>query len=118
MELAGVGPDADTMLVRHIHDVHAIRPHFQPEEVAELARAIAADDAKDRKFQYSAYQSDIPGETRKALAAIEENPIHRERYDTFLRRMVYGDRPSFEEAFATVKELAALFFMDETTARR
>jgi hypothetical protein len=109
MEIAGVSRGVDPMLVRHIHDLHVIRPHIDPPEAAALALAIAEDDAQDRKFQYAAYRTDIPGETRKALAAIQEDPVYRERYAAFSRGMVYGDQPSFEQAFVTVKELAVLF---------
>jgi hypothetical protein len=56
--------------------------------------------------QYPAYAADIAGETRKALDALRTAPLHRRRYDTFVAAMVYGERPSFDEAFATVCKLA------------
>jgi hypothetical protein len=113
MELAGASRDPDPMLVRHIYDLHILRPLVNPAEVAGLARLIAATDAQDRKFQYPAYRDDIYGETRKALAAIASDPVYRQRYANFVRDMVYGDKPSFDLAFGTVRELAVLFCAED-----
>ncbi len=71
-----------------------------------LARDIAADDAREFRNQYPAYEADIAGETRKALAALRTDPLHRRRYEEFVAAMVYGQRPEFDEAFATVAKLA------------
>jgi hypothetical protein len=46
------------------------------------------------------------GETRKALDALRADPLHRQRYESFLADMVYGDKPAFEAALATVSALA------------
>ena len=57
--------------------------------------------------QYPAYVVDIAGETRKALDALRTNPDYRDRYARFLTDMVYGEPAEFDEAFATVAQLAA-----------
>jgi predicted nucleotidyltransferase component of viral defense system len=106
MELAGVSRAHDPALVRHIYDLHMIREHLNMGIVAELARDIAAADAEEFGNQHSAYETDIPGETRKALEAFRNNPLHRQRYDGFLADMVYGEKPEFDEALATVITLA------------
>jgi len=106
MDLAGACRDPDPALVRHIYDLHMMRDHIDPAVVAMLARDIAADDAKEFRNQYPAYEADIAGETRKALAALRADPLHRRRYEDFVAAMVYGERPEFDEALATVDSLA------------
>jgi hypothetical protein len=102
MELAGVSRDPDPALVRHIYDLHMMREHLDPAVVATLTRDIAAADAKEFRNQYPAYAADIARETRKALDALRTDPLHRRRYDDFVSAMVYGERPEFEDAMATV----------------
>jgi len=109
MELAGVSRNPDPTLVRHIYDLHLIRANIGFGDVADLARDIARTDADEFKNQYPAYHADFSGETRKAIAAIETEPFYRGNYASFIESMVYGERPEFAEAFATVQELADLF---------
>ena len=106
MEMAGVSRDPDPTLVRHIYDLHMMRSLIEPTEIAILARAIAETDAQEFASQYPAYAADIAGETRKALDALRTDPLHRQRYARFLADMVYGERPEFDAAMATVVELA------------
>jgi hypothetical protein len=106
MEMAGASPDPDPTLVRHIYDLHMMRNLIDPAEVAALARSIAEMDAQEFAGQYPAYAVDIAGETRKALAALRTDPLHRQRYTRFMADMVYGERPEFNAAVATVIHLA------------
>jgi hypothetical protein len=106
MEITGASRDPDTTLVRHIYDLHMMRTLIEPAEVAALARAIAETDAQEFASQYPAYAADIAGETRKALDALRTGPLHRRRYDDFMAGMVYGERPEFITALATVVALA------------
>jgi len=103
MELAGLSRDPDLALVRHIYDLHVMREHVDLDLVAAMASAIAASDAEEFRNQYPAYQADIVGETRKALTALREDQTHRDRYASFIAAMVYGERPEFVEALATVE---------------
>ena len=112
MELAGVSRNPDPTLVRHIYDLHFIRSRIVPDEVAALARDIAATDAAEFKNQYPAYHADIRGETRKALTAIGSDPAFRQNYASFVQSMVYGERPEFDAAFATVAELTKIFLTE------
>ena len=98
----GPGPDARPAHLRSAHDARAPRPGRR----RPLARDIAAADAKEFRNQYPAYAADIAGETIKALDALRTDPVHRDRYDRFVAAMVYGERPEFEAAMATVVELA------------
>ncbi len=112
MEIAGVSRAPDPTLVRHIYDLHIIRNTVDPNNVVRLARQIAITDAAEFKNQYPAYETDIGGETRKALAAIESEPVYRDRYASFVQTMVYGEKPDFDQALGAVKELAGLFVED------
>jgi hypothetical protein len=106
MDLAGASRDPDPALVRHIYDLHMMRAHLDPTTVAALARGIAETDAQEFRNQYPAYAADIAGETKKALDALRGDPVHRRRYDDFITAMVYGERPTFDQAFAMVDGLA------------
>lgn len=107
MDLAGLSRDFDPTLVRHIYDLHVLRDHVDRGTVIALARSIAVTDADEFRNQYPAYHADIAGETRKALDALRADPIYRTRYADFLGAMVYGERPEFNEAMATVAGLAS-----------
>jgi predicted nucleotidyltransferase component of viral defense system len=106
MELAGLSRATDPALVRHIYDLHVMREHVDLDLVATMARSIAEADAKEFRNQYPDYQADIIGETRKALTALSDDVTHRNRYDSFVAAMVYGEKPAFVEALATVDAFA------------
>ena len=55
-ELAGLVDDTDPTLVRHLHDLHALREHYDPAEVAALAREIMLADAAAYGNQFPAYR--------------------------------------------------------------
>jgi hypothetical protein len=63
-ELAGLA-EPDPTLVRHLHDLHALRQHYDPAEVASLAREIMLADAEAYGNQFAAYRED-PCEKRCA----------------------------------------------------
>ncbi len=107
MDLAGLTRgQADPTLVRHVYDLHMMREHVDHATVATLAASIATTDAAEFRHQYPAYPTDIAGETRKALDALQLDPTHRRRYADFVRAMVYGERPEFGAALSTVVEMA------------
>ena len=108
MEMAGLSRDIDPALIRHVYDLHMMRPHVDRDQVAALAAEIARIDAAEFRNQYPAYASDPAGETRKALMALQTTPIHRSRYDSFIEAMVYGERPAFDAALGTVEELVKI----------
>ncbi len=104
-ELAGLEANPDDTLVRHIYDLHALMKAVDEATVIDLARDIARTDAVEFRNQYPAYADDIAGETRKAIDALGSDTTRR-LYDRFLSSMVYGERPEFNAALATVVELA------------
>lgn len=55
-EMAGLA-EADPTLVRHIHDLHALRRHYEAGEVVELAREVMQADAEAYGNQFPAYRA-------------------------------------------------------------
>jgi 4-hydroxyphenylpyruvate dioxygenase-like putative hemolysin len=102
MELAGLSRDPDPTLVRHIYDLHMMRALVDPSEVTILARAIAESDAREFCNQHPAYAANIAGETRKAVAALQDNVVYRQRYEDFQNAMVYGEKIGFVTTIVSV----------------
>jgi predicted nucleotidyltransferase component of viral defense system len=67
-----------------------------------------AADAAEFHNQFPAYAAEIAGETVRAVEALRNAPVYRDRYAAFMLNMVYGDRPDFETAMATVAGLAVV----------
>jgi predicted nucleotidyltransferase component of viral defense system len=106
MQIAGISREPDPTLVRHIYDLHMIRGHYSAESVARLARQIIPLDAEEFGNQFPSYRDHPEAETRRALAALSADSQHAQRYADFVRLMVYGEKPSYEEALSTVTALA------------
>jgi Nucleotidyl transferase AbiEii toxin, Type IV TA system len=106
-ELAGMQRERDPTLVRHIYDLHAIREHYDPAEVAALARAIMQADADTYGHQFPAYRDNPLAETLRAVDLIATDAVFAASYAVFGRDMVYGEKPEFAAAIATLKMLAA-----------
>ncbi len=109
MELAGIGASADPALVRHVYDLHMARDHYDPPAVVSLAREIMRVDAQEFAGQFPAYLSDPVAHMRRALAALKSGAQYARRYDEFLQLMVYGDKPPYVAALATVAGLVRRF---------
>jgi hypothetical protein len=68
-ELTGARRTRDPALVRHVYDLHVIREHYDPAEVAALAREIMLADAET-------YGGRFPGRLFKSgirLTSVERN---------------------------------------------
>jgi len=104
-ELAGLREERDTTLVRHIHDLHAVRGQYNPAEVTKLAREIMTDEAAQRADDFPAYKADPLAETLKAIDGIAASADYATDYATFRRDMVYGGGVDFATAIGTLKEL-------------
>jgi hypothetical protein len=105
-ELAGLD-EPDPTLVRHLHDLHALREHYNPAEVSALAREVMQADAEAYGNQFPAYRENPMRETLQAVEGLAADPAYARRYGEFQRLMVYGERPEFEMAMSTVSALAA-----------
>ena len=90
-ELAGLD-EPDPTLVRHLHDLHALREHYDPAEVAALAREVMRADAEAYGNQFPAYRENPMRETLRAVEGLAADPAYVRRYGEFERFMVYGPR--------------------------
>jgi hypothetical protein len=108
MKLAGLTSDPDPALVRHIYDLNIMREHIDPATVATIVRDIPAMDAETFGNQNPAFWDDRAGEPRKALAALQTDPVYRRRCDDFVSAMVYGERSEFGAGIAMVAQLAKM----------
>ena len=106
-ELADAGGPRDQTLVRHVYDLHMIRAHYDPAEVALLAREIMVADAAAYGHQFPAYRENPVAETLRAVSGLVADPGFADRYAAFQRGMVYGERVDFQTAVASVVALAA-----------
>jgi len=107
-EIANAGGPRDATLVRHLYDLHVIRAHYDPVEVAALAREIMPHDAEAFGNQFPAYRVNPMAETLRALEALELDPGHARRYAAFRRDMVYGDTIEYGVCLSTLSELVRL----------
>lgn len=105
-ELADAGGPRDSTLVRHVYDLHMVREHFDTLDVVALAREIMEADAKDLGHQFPAYRDDPIAATMRAVEGMVVTFEYSGRYGAFLRDMVCGEKPGFEEAVATTVMLA------------
>jgi Nucleotidyl transferase AbiEii toxin, Type IV TA system len=105
MELAGVARVRDPTLVRHIYDLHVTSAYYDATEVAQLAREIMPRDAEEFGIRYPTYRENPVEEMRRALAALETEHHFAQRCTEFLQLMVYGVKPAFDEAMATIDSL-------------
>jgi predicted nucleotidyltransferase component of viral defense system len=106
-EMAGLVDEPDPTLVRHLHDLHALREHYDPAEVAALAREIMLADALAYGNQFPAYREDPLRETLRAVDGISADPGYARQYGEFQQLMVYGDQTEYAACINTVRKLAA-----------
>jgi predicted nucleotidyltransferase component of viral defense system len=104
-ELAGLD-DPDPTLVRHLHDLHALREHYDPAEVAALAREVMLADAEAFGNQFPAYRENPLRETLRAVEGLAADPDYARRYQEFQRLMVYGSNLKYAACIATMRDLA------------
>lgn len=104
--LAGLRKERDPTLVRHIYDLHMIRDQHDAAETAALAHEVMKADAQTRGDRFRAWQRDLVGETLRAIDGIPKDKVFVDGYMEFLRDMVYGEKPDFATAMATLKSLA------------
>jgi len=105
-ELAKARGPRDPTLVRHIYDLHMTRSHYKLNEVAELACEIMMADVRAYGHQFPAYRANPIGETLRAAKALATDSTFADRYETFQRDMVYGERADFASAIDTILALA------------
>jgi len=104
-ELAGLD-EPDPTLVRHLHDLHALREHYDPGEVAALAREVMQADAEAYGNQFPAYRENPMRETLRAVEGLAADPGYAQRYEEFQSLMVYGENIDYSDCIRTLRNLA------------
>jgi Nucleotidyl transferase AbiEii toxin, Type IV TA system len=104
-ELAGLD-EPDPTLVRHLHDLHALREHYDQAEVIGLAREVMLGDAEAYGNQFPAYRENPLRETLRAVEGLAADPGYARRYAEFQRLMVYGNEVEYAACIGTLKELS------------
>jgi predicted nucleotidyltransferase component of viral defense system len=108
-ELAGLD-EPDPTLVRHLHDLHALREQYGAAEVIALARDVMLADAAAYGNQFPAYRENPMRETLRAVEGLAADPGYVRRYGEFQRLMVYGSKIEYSTCINTLREfLPALF---------
>jgi hypothetical protein len=107
-ELVGLD-EPDPTLVRHLHDLHALREHYDPAEVAALAREVMVADAEAYGNQSPAYRENPLRETLRAVEGFAADPSYAQRYEEFQRLMVYGRGVEYLACVGTLRELCKRF---------
>jgi hypothetical protein len=93
--------------VRHLHDLHVLRAHYDPAEVAALAHEVMQADAEAYGNQFPAYREDPMRETLRAVEGLAVDPGYARKYGEFERSMVYGDKIEYAACTRTLRELSA-----------
>jgi Nucleotidyl transferase AbiEii toxin, Type IV TA system len=104
-ELAGLD-EPDPTLVRHLHDLHALREHYDAVEVIALAREVMLADAEAYGNQFPAYRENPVRETLRAVEGLAVDPGYVRRYGEFQRLMVYGAKVEYAICIGTLRDLA------------
>jgi predicted nucleotidyltransferase component of viral defense system len=99
--LAGGKPD-DT-LVRHLYDLAQLDGHYDADDCATLAKESVEADVERG---YDAYRADPFGETKRTVARMATDASVRADFDKLMADMVYGNKPSFEDAIAVLSKMS------------
>jgi predicted nucleotidyltransferase component of viral defense system len=104
-DLADANGPRDKTLVRHVYDLHVIRPHYDAGEVIALAKEIMPADIEAYGHRFPAYRENPVAETIRAISGLAADDQFAAHYADFLRDMVYGETPDFKTALATLSAL-------------
>lgn len=98
----------DESLVRHIYDTYRLQ-QSTTFDLAELAGLIAEGMKMDRDRygpQHPEFAADPIGVMRFGLDVIAGDPLYKDRYEAFVKPMVYGDALTWDEAFRVFEAVA------------
>ncbi len=95
----------DRALIRHLYDLHSLQGHFDEIDTCAMATETAESDAEQFAAQYPAYKDNPEKQTQKALGVLESEKRFRDQYDDFVGKMVYGNKPSYDDALKVLRRL-------------
>ncbi len=97
------GGKPDETLVRHLYDLTRLDGRYDGDDCAVLAReSIQADVERG----YDAYKADPFGETHRTVARMAKDKAVRSDFDKLMAGMVYGEKPSFQDAVTAIEKFA------------
>ncbi len=101
-------PADDTMLVRHIYDLHLIGqslPDFN--SLHSLVQQVIEIDREQFSSQHKNFLNNPYKELQYGLQLLTNQTVHQERYEKFIGPLVYHPSPaSWDEAIETVLKMA------------
>jgi predicted nucleotidyltransferase component of viral defense system len=98
--------ELDQTLPRHVYDLSRLAGQYDDEDAARLALETMKDDAATRGGDFPAYQADPLQETLRAVETMSSRRDFIADYANLMDGMVYGDKPTFDDAMAVVQGLA------------
>jgi len=98
--------EPDPTLLRHLHDLHALREHYDPAEVVALAREVMRADAEAYGNQFPAYRENPVRETLRTVEGLALDPGYAKRFGEFQRLMVYGAKVEYAMCIGTLRRHA------------
>jgi hypothetical protein len=98
--------EPDPTLVRHLHDLHALREHYDPAEVIALAREVMVGAAEAYGNQFPAYRENPLRETLRAVEGLAVDSGYARQYGEFQRLMVYGAKVEYAMCIGALRGLA------------
>ncbi|MDE1239707.1 nucleotidyl transferase AbiEii/AbiGii toxin family protein [Vibrio aestuarianus] len=99
----------DATLVRHIYDVHCIdiAEKTTSETLTPLFHTVLKEDIQRFGNQHAEFVADPVKELNLGLQELESNPLFRQRFDDFVKPMVFNPQPhDFDTCFASFKRIA------------
>lgn len=93
--------------MRHLHDLHALREHYDAGEVIALAREVMLGDVEAYGNQFPAYRENPLRETLRAFEGLAADPGYARQHAEFQRLMVYGGKVEYSTSIGTLRDLAA-----------
>ncbi len=98
------GGKSDDTLVRHLYDLIRVDGHYDADDCAILTKeSIEADVERG----HDAYKADPFGETQRTVARMAGDAGVRADFDKLMAGMVYGEKPSFDDAMGVVAKMSA-----------
>jgi hypothetical protein len=92
-------------LVRHLHDLHALREYYDAGDVIALAHEVMLADAEAYGNQLPAYRENPMRETLRAVEGLAADPGYARRYTEFQRLMVYGNGIEYTACIENLRDL-------------
>ncbi|ULH11487.1 nucleotidyl transferase AbiEii/AbiGii toxin family protein [Serratia marcescens] len=108
----------DTTLVRHIYDTWCIMhaSHVDMALLPVFVERTINQDIQRYGNQYPQFCDSPVAELKLGLEELENNPVHKERYQQFVAPMVFGKQVTWVEAYGCFRQVA-LSILDTLPAR-